>query len=579
MAKSSRILSLNLGMQSVCIAEFEALPEGGLQLRAFQKSDLIADPSADATRPTQLETVAKELREGLKLKPGTSVHACLPSQSVFSRFVKLPGATAQDVAGIIGFEAQQNVPFPIDEVVWDYQIMGEKRNDSWDVVLVAIKADHLEETVGAVKRGGLGINGIDFAPTALYNAYRYNYPGDSGCALLIDIGARTTNLVFCENSRLFCRSIPIGGSAITAAIAKEFSQDITLAEKLKVEKGSVALGGAYAGPADETEARIGKVVRNTLTRLHAEIARSINFYRTSQGGTTPKRVYLCGGNTGLPYIAEFFTEKLQARVEFFNPLRNVVVSEGALPSGTAACSLALSELVGCAAQQLGNPPLAINLSPPSLVRDRENARRIPRLAAAAALLALTPALWWLHFDQAAARTTAQTQPISEKAGQLEGYEGEIQRFESRQKKLAADYAPLLLAPAERAAWPSIIAELGAKIPPRFIWITKLAPVTGTIQPPEPETPAPPRPQAPADSETAPTAITAIQINGLYLGDPPNTKAATVVDDFYENLRGSTVFEVGEDRTQIITERTTPTGETWAYGYSLLLPLKNPIPLL
>jgi type IV pilus assembly protein PilM len=578
MAKSSRILSLNLGMQSVCIAEFEALPEGGLQLRAFQKSDLIADPAADATRPTQLETVAKELREGLKLKPGTSVHACLPSQSVFSRFVKLPGATAQDVAGIIGFEAQQNVPFPIDEVVWDYQIMGEKRNDSWDVVLVAIKADHLEETVGAVKRGGLGINGIDFAPTALYNAYRYNYPGDSGCALLIDIGARTTNLVFCENSRLFCRSIPIGGSAITAAIAKEFSQDITLAEKLKVEKGSVALGGAYAGPADETEARIGKVVRNTLTRLHAEIARSINFYRTSQGGTTPKRVYLCGGNTGLPYIAEFFTEKLQARVEFFNPLRNVVVSEGALPSGTAACSLALSELVGCAAQQLGNPPLAINLSPPSLVRDRENARRIPRLAAAAAFLALTPALWWLNFNNSTKLAEDQSKPLKNKTELLEQIDLLIKECGALQKTLTTDYACVLLAPAERAAWPSIVSELAEKIPPRFIWITKLSPVTGTIQPPEPKNPAPPRPQVPADSKSASTAITAIQINGLYLDDPPNPKAATVVDDFYENLRDSTIFGVGEDRTNIITERTTPTGESWAYSYSMVLPLKKPIPL-
>jgi type IV pilus assembly protein PilM len=576
MAKPSRILALNLGMQTVCIAEFEPLPEGGLKLCSFRKGDLIVDPAADATRPAQLETLAKELREGLKLKPGTQTHACLPSQSVFSRFVKLPGATAQDVVDIIGFEAQQNVPFPIDEVVWDYQIMGEKRNDAWDVVIVAIKTDHIEETVASVKKGGLGVSDIDFAPTALYNAYRYNYPGDNGCALLIDIGARTTNLVFCENNKMFCRSIPIGGSAITAAIAKEFQQDITLAEKLKVDKGSVALGGAYAGPEDPNEARVGKVVRNTLTRLHAEIARSINFFRTSQGGTTPKRVYLCGGNTGLPYIAEFFTEKLQARVEFFNPLRNVVVQEGALPSGTAACSLALSELVGCATRQLGNCPIQIDLSPPSLSRERENARRIPRLAIAALFLALAPALWWLKLDQSAARIEVEALAVQTKANQLQNTAAQIDAALAKQKKLTADFAPLLLAPAERAAWPSIIDELAAKIPPRFIWITKLAPVIGTAKPAENATPAPPN-QPPA-GEQAPNAITGIRINGLYLDDPPNPKAATVVDDFYENLKGSSVFEVGEDRTQIITERTTPTGETWAYGYSMSLPLKTPIPL-
>ena len=578
MAKPSRILALNLGMQTVCIAEFEPLPEGGLKLCSFRKGDLIVDPAADATRPAQLETLAKELREGLKLKPGTQTHACLPSQSVFSRFVKLPGATAQDVLDIIGFEAQQNVPFPIDEVVWDYQIMGEKRNDAWDVVIVAIKTDHIEETVASVKKGGLGVSDIDFAPTALYNAYRYNYPGDNGCALLIDIGARTTNLVFCENNKMFCRSIPIGGSAITAAIAKEFQQDITLAEKLKVDKGSVALGGAYAGPEDPNEARVGKVVRNTLTRLHAEIARSINFYRTSQGGTTPKRVYLCGGNTGLPYIAEFFTEKLQARVEFFNPLRNVVVEEGALPSGTAACSLALSELVGCATRQLGNCPIQIDLSPPILSRERENTRRIPRLAIAALFLALAPALWWLKLDQSAARIEVEALAVQTKANQLQNTAAQIDAALAKQKKLTADFTPLLLAPAERAAWPSIIDELSAKIPPRFIWITKLSPVIGTAKPAETENTPPAAPNQPPAEEQAPNAITGIQINGLYLDDPPNPKAATVVDDFYENLKGSSVFEVGEDRTQIITERTTPTGETWAYGYSMSLPLKTPIPL-
>lgn len=578
MSKPSRILALNLGMQTVCAAEFEPLPEGGLKLRAFRKGDLIVDPAADATRPAQLETLAKELREGLKLKPGTQTHVCLPSQSVFSRFVKLPGAAVQDVLDIIGFEAQQNIPFPIDEVVWDYQIMGEKRNDAWDVVIVAIKTDHIEETVTSVKKGGLGVSDIDFAPTALYNAYRYNYAGDTGCALLIDIGARTTNLVFCENNRMFCRSIPIGGSAVTAAIAKEFEQDITIAEKLKVEKGSVALGGAYAGPEDPNEARVGKVVRNTLTRLHAEIARSINFYRSSQGGTTPKRVYLCGGNTGLPYIAEFFTEKLQARVEFFNPLRNVVVEEGALPSGTAACSLALSELVGCATRQLGSCPIQIDLAPPSLLRERENTRRIPRLAVAALFLAIAPALWWLKMDQSVSRLSTEFNSLNKTFTSLNSTASQIDAAIAKQKKLADDFAPLLVAPAERVAWASIVNELSAKIPPQFIWITKLSPVTG-VSPAaaDQDSPSPAPGESPAE-EQAPNAITAIQINGLYLDDPPNPKAAMVVDDFYENLKNSAVFEIGEDRTQIITERTTPTGDTWAYSYTMLLPLKNPIPL-
>jgi DNA gyrase subunit B len=124
---------------------------------------------------------------------------------------------------------------------------------------------------------------------------------------LIDIGARTTNLIFAEGERMFSRSIPVGGSSISAAVAKELNLDITVAERLKIQKGFVSLGGAYAEPEDPTEARIAKVVRNTMTRLHAEIARSISFYRTSQAGSQPVRVILCGATVSLPDNVEFLS--------------------------------------------------------------------------------------------------------------------------------------------------------------------------------------------------------------------------------------------------------------------------------
>ena len=151
----------------------------------------------------------------------------------------------EDVESIVGFEAQQNIPFPIEEVVWNHQIMGDRRDESWDVALVAIKTEQLTEVLDAATRGGLSARNVDVAPMALYNAFRFNYPEVEESSLLIDLGARTTNLIFSENGRAFSRSIPIGGHAISAAIAKEFEQDITLAEKLKIEKGLVGLGEGF----------------------------------------------------------------------------------------------------------------------------------------------------------------------------------------------------------------------------------------------------------------------------------------------------------------------------------------------
>ena len=577
MARPERILSLNLGMQTVSLAEFEVLPGDGLQLIGFAKSELILDSAADATRPLQIESVAKELLETLKAKAGSSVFACLPSQAVFSRFLKLPGATPEDVQAIVGFEAQQNIPFPIEEVVWKHQIMGDRRDESWDVALVAIKTEQLTEVLDAITRGGLWARNVDVAQMALYNSFRYNYPEVEESALLIDLGSRTTNLIFSENGRAFSRSIPIGGHAISAAIAKEFEQDITLAEKLKIEKGLVGLGGAYADPEDPVEARLSKVIRNTMTRLHAEIARSVNFYRSTHGGTTPLRVFLCGGSTPLRYIAEFFVEKLQARVEFFNPLKNVVVAEGSLPEGTPPGSYGLGELVGCALRGLGNCPMEIALTPPAVVQAQIMARRIPNLALAAALFIAVPILWWFNSTHRAIGFEEKTAPFITEAQALESASKGIDASLNEKKALDTEIAPFLRAAEERSVWSNILNELSKKLPTRFIWVTRLVPVETEGAPAAPNQPNQQNP-APTNKSAFKKSITHIEVNGLYLDNPPNEKGTALVDEFYDTLAGSPIFGINEttDRSTVITERTTPTGEAWAYGFTMRLPLKTPI---
>jgi len=581
MAKPARILALDLGMQTVSLAGFHKLPDGGLCLDSYKETELIADPSADATRPIQIEEAVKELAGALKATK-ESVNFCLPSQSVFARFVKLPGSTPEDVTGIIGFEAQQNVPFPIDEVVWDYQIMGEQRDGNWDVVLVAMKADQLTEVSASVLKGGLKPQTIDLAPMAVFNAFCYNYPDVTGCSLLVDIGARTTNLIFAEGDRVFSRSIPVGGNTISAAVAKEFGQDITLAERLKIERGFVGLGGAYAEPSDPTEARVAKVIRNTMTRLHAEISRSISFYRTSQAGSQPVRVYLCGGTVSLPYMAEFFGEKLQTPVEFLNPLRNVTVTDAAVAAELATKAHTVGELVGTALRALGDCPLEINLRPPSVVREHDLTRRKPFLILSVICFLCALAVWWLFFTQATKVTEEVLAGVQADVTKLEGFSGQIDKVAAEQKKLESMVAPLLVAAAERSAWSAILDELGAKLPARHIWVTSLQPMTAgkVIGAAEGKTPsAPSQPAAPAKPGQAPAgppSIDAIEVKGLYLDNPPNEKQARIIDEFVENLKTSSAFVIGEDKTKVITQRTTPTGEAWAYSFTLVLPLRTPI---
>src|SRR5947209_6452604 len=274
----ARLITLNLGSQTVGVAEFRAA-HGGLVLVNYRLHQAPLDPETGHRRDAHVafEEAAAVLREMMQEMqiPRRPVNYALPAQSVFARFVKLPPLVQEKLHKIVSFEAQQNVPFPLDEVVWDYQLVSGGLGEQIQVVLVAIKVDLLDQINEAVEGTGLQTSIVDIAPMALYNAFRYSYPEVGDCSLLLDIGARTTNILFIESGRIFLRSIPLGGNAITAAIAREFNESSAAAETRKKRDGFVGLGGAYAEPADPNVARVSKLARRTRTRLPAEFVLSL----------------------------------------------------------------------------------------------------------------------------------------------------------------------------------------------------------------------------------------------------------------------------------------------------------------
>ena len=128
---------------------------------------------------------------------------------VFIRSVGLPPLDIDQVDQIVEFEAQQNVPFPISQGVWGYQLMGDPDDPEVEVMLAAIKSDELAEIDDVVAASGLKTVSAEIAPMALFNAFRYNYADVEDVTLLIDVGARTTNLVYVEDGKAFVRNIKI----------------------------------------------------------------------------------------------------------------------------------------------------------------------------------------------------------------------------------------------------------------------------------------------------------------------------------------------------------------------------------
>jgi len=581
MAAPSRILSLNLGSQTVGLAEFHSQPNGGLVLNGYRLREILADPSNEGARSAQIGAALREMMGELGIKGGP-VNYAIAAQSVFARFVKLPAVEEEKIERIIAFEAQQNVPFPIDEVVWDYQLVGGGAEEQIQVVLVAIKEDLLEEVNAAVESAGLRTSIVCVATMALYNAFRYNYSDLAGCSLLVDIGARTTNLLFIEPGKIFSRSVAIGGGSVSSAIAKEFGEPMAAAEFRKKRDGFVSLGGAYAEPPDPDVGRVSKIVRSTMTRLHAEMMRSISHYRAQQQGNAPDRLYLCGGSTSTPYMREFFQEKLQVSVEFFNPLRNVAVSEAVDTAAVAHSAHLLGELTGLALRSASTCPMELNLRPQSVVRRQEMERRRPAFVLAAACVVLGLLAWGAWFWRAAQVEDRATARLQAKVDGMRRIETQMTQVRKETTALDNQSAPLVAAINERGFWPLILEDLNERLPKEDIWITELVPTSAgkplgapdtraTAAATPAPTSAPPRPGA----TPAGPAIDGVLVRGLYLSNP---KQQEVVVDYFRNLVSSPWFVIDPKNQAKYLKPTTPTNTEWAFPYELRLDLKKPVPL-
>ena len=474
MAVPPHLVSLNLGSQTLGLAIFEA--QDGLVLTRYRQREILADPATESDRLRQITAVLLELMSDLGIKCGP-VNYAVPAQSVFARFVKLPPVDQEKIERIITFEAQQNVPFPIEEVVWDYQLVGSGAEEQIEVELVAIKADLLEGINAAVEATGLQTTRVDVATMALYNAFRFNYSELSGCSLVIDIGARTTNLLFVEPGKVFSRSIPVGGSSITSAIAKEFHEPFAAAELRKKRDDFVRLGGAYPETSDPEVARVSKLVRNTMTRLHAELARSISFYRSQQQGNPPERVFLCGGSSSTPYMREFFREKLQLPIEFLNPLRNVAVAASVPLDEVAPAAHLLGELVGLALRSTMSCPMELNLRPSSVRRRQRLAKRRPFLLLTAACFLLGIAGWGFYYARAARLGAEASDHLETQVDRMRGLESQLAQLRKETAALDVVAPPLLQAIGRRGSWLKILEDLNARLPKENIWITELAPTS------------------------------------------------------------------------------------------------------
>jgi type IV pilus assembly protein PilM len=593
MLGSDRILALDIGASTIKVGEFQAAKGQGLRLTNFNYADLGIDPEHEENRKALIVSTVRNVVRERNIK-ARSVVFSVSGQSVFTRFVKLPPVDESKVAQIIQYEAQQNVPFPIDEVIWDYQLLGSSAQGELEVVLLAIKSDIIEELNEGVESCGLRTEVVDVAPMALYNSVRYNYGDMEGCTLVVDLGARTTNLLFLEQNRVFSRSIPIAGNAITQSIASEFNVPFLEAEHLKKTHGFVALGGAYEEPENETQARVSKIVRNVMTRLHAEIARSINFYKGQQGGNLPARTLLSGGTSIIPYTDRFFKEKIQTDIEFFNPFRNVEIDPQLSREDLARCAHFFGEVVGLGLRKHTECPIEVNLLPKSARRREQMQQQRPYLVGAAVCALLIPLCWLGYTQKTIALKTAQLRGFSDKVKSLNDLSQRLGREQSQLSELQGKANQIVSLVNQRSLWPELLQDLSARLGSN-IWIVSFTPesvVSAAAAPAavaRPRTSARPgRPSEGMDMENTPPPaprsvgggggsgrnITEIRLDGAGIHSADNPKQDfQLVYDFANNLRASPFYE----KTGVVIDvPPNPTSQAKTFTFTIRAELQKPI---
>lgn len=578
MADSNSIAVVNLGTQRVGGAVFSRTSGGDLVLKRYEFVEMSGDPSVDVSRLSQLQIALGELAAKLKIK-GQKVWCTVPGHPVFSRFVKLPPVKGDKLTQIVEFEARQNVPWQLDEVSWDYELVSGEGAIEPEVILAAMKRESLNEMYDAVTHAGLAVQGIDVAPLALYNSFRYSYPEVDEPVLLIDLGARSTNVVFIESDRFFIRNLLLGGAAVTNAISKEFGIGFADAEVQKTSQGFVALGGAVEDHPDEGVNAMSKVMRNSMTRLHAEVMRTITFYRTQQSGSAPKRVFLAGGGANAGYIAEFFTEKLKLPVEIFNGLRGVQLDRSINTEAAAADASCFGELAGLAQRSAGSTPCEIELVPDALASARDAARRAPALifSGVCIVAALAASIFWCK--QADAVIQDRTSTLQSQSATLTRLATEIQGLEARQNELTIRGGYLRQAVTDRSWWVRLLNNLNQQFDNDLLWLTVIEPLKDTKPMTDALWGAGVEAKSSSKTTTATTTppVYSLRLQGLYRRNTEGEQK--VVYDFAAKLAKLEEFNVPDfesNREKYVKVNSGVDEDRYAYNFEINLPLRAPI---
>jgi type IV pilus assembly protein PilM len=308
----------------------------------------------------------------------------IAGQSAFVRLVKVPVTAPAKLRQIVSYETQQQVPFPIKDVVWDFQIYDRDKKQL-SVLLAAVKKELTASILNVISQFSLNVEFIDVSNLALYNCLQYFYQ-DLQQTLVLDCGAKTTNIIIINDGKFWTRSLPLGGQDITDAIAKALNIDNLDAEQKKREKAKILLLNTGQKRSDDAEEqKIAQAITEVLTDLTNEIVKTLNFYKSQNDAEVHyKKVLITGGISKIVNVDRFFENSLSLQVEKIDYFNLLSFS----PEIDLSINEFLGPALGLALRGHGRSALNINLLSQEHLQVRNFKKKIPYIVTSCVCLAL-----------------------------------------------------------------------------------------------------------------------------------------------------------------------------------------------
>lgn len=321
-SKKKDTVGIDIGSSSVKLVELKETKRG-YQLKNFGVAPLPAEAIVDGAIMDSgaIADAIRSLIVNLRVKV-KDVVASVSGHSVIIKKINLPIMTDEELSESIQWEAEQFIPFDINDVNIDFQIMSGSASEEqgqMEVLLVAVKKDMINDYITLFNQIALNPVVIDVDSFAIENMFEVNYQIEEGEVIaLINVGASIMNINILKSGvSAFTRDISMGGNQFTEELQKHFSVSYEDAENLKV--------GGDAPGINKTE--VGEILRNVSDSVANEIQRSLNFFSATSATDQITKVYVCGGCSKVHGFTEILEDKIGIPVEYLNPFNNVTVNE------------------------------------------------------------------------------------------------------------------------------------------------------------------------------------------------------------------------------------------------------------